>query len=97
MGHPVARDVEGGAHLGIGAREIEMDRVALDGQGYLDADGHLGAEVVLHVLGEAVGAVGDLPDRRARPLLGVVEDGVDALDHGGEAELADHFMDAPVA
>ena len=97
MCHPMGRDVERRAHLGIGAREIEMDRVALDRQGDLDADRHLRAEVVLHVLGEPIGAVGDLADRHPRPLLGVVEDRVDPLLHRGEAELADHLLDAPVA
>ena len=93
----VARDVESRPDLGVGAREVQVERVAGHGQCHLEADRHLRAEVVLHVLGEAVGAVGNLPDRRARPQLRVVEDRVDPLHHRVEPELRHHRLDAAVA
>ncbi len=98
MRDAVGRDVERRADLRVGAREVEVDRVARDRQRDLEPDRHLRAEVVLHILGEPVGPVGDLPDRRPRPLLGVVEHARRSPSTTvARPNLPHHLLDAPVA
>ena len=97
VGHAVGGDVQGRGHLRIRAGEVEVQGVALHGEGHLDPDRHGRLEIVLHVVVEAVGPVRDLRDRGPRPALGMVQHGVHPLQHRVGAELRDHLLHPPVA
>jgi hypothetical protein len=49
---PRGDDIKGGEHLGVGAREIEMNIAIFHGAGEIDADRHFRNRVVFQIVGE---------------------------------------------
>ena len=80
-----------------GVGEIDGETVAVHGYGDGDGHGLFGLAVVVHVVGDAVGAVGDLGDAAAGETLGVVEQRVHVLVGFGEAVALGDFGEANVA
>ena len=86
--------VDGAAHLVVGLREVDVDLLAPHGDGDDDRRRLLRVAVVLEVVGEGAGAVGERGDGGAGASFRVVDERAAGTVEAGLTPLVDKLEDA---